>query len=63
MFSVITVVRVVRAVAGFVAAGFGPALFSATPPATAVAPANATIDEAIARGDFDGVKKFLDADA
>jgi ankyrin repeat protein len=62
-FSAIVLTRVIRAVAGFVAAGFGSALFSATPPPPSAAPANATIDEAIARGDFEGVKKFLDGDA
>lgn len=52
-----------RVVAGLVAVGSVPALFSAAPPASATTHANATIDEAIARGDYEGVKKFLDGDA
>jgi ankyrin repeat protein len=55
--------RGMRAVLGLIAAGGVGTLYSATPPAPASATANATIDEAIARGDLDSVKQFLDRDA
>jgi ankyrin repeat protein len=52
--------RAMRLMLGLFAAGSAGTIYSATPPA---APENASIDEAIARGDIEGVKKFLDRDA